>query len=166
VVVVLVVAAVVILIGTVVVAMGNGGEMARFPADVRPLDADIETASDVALLRPPAAMWGYDKRATDEALNAVAEQVTQRDVEIAVLRQQIADLRAPAPRGPARRGPAPRGSAPRGPVPGPPGAPSQDQRQGGGLPGQAGPPETQPWSPWQRSIPPRPPDNGQPENDK
>jgi len=42
--------------------------------------------------RPPAALWGYDMRSTDEALNMVARTVTDRDVEIAILRRQIADL--------------------------------------------------------------------------
>ena len=40
------------------------------------------------------ALWGYDKRSTDEALNLVARTVTERDVEIATLRRQIADLQS------------------------------------------------------------------------
>ncbi len=91
---VLLVAAAVILVGMIVVGMGRGGEMAEFGPDVRPVDADIETAADVALLRPPGALWGYDKRSTDEALNLVARTVTERDVEIATLRRQIADMQA------------------------------------------------------------------------
>jgi len=93
---VLIVAAVAILGGVIVVAMGRGGELAPSGADVRPLDTDIVTAADVALLRPPAALWGYDMRATDEALNRVARTVTERDVEIADLRRQLADMQ-PAP---------------------------------------------------------------------
>jgi hypothetical protein len=89
---VLIVAAVAILGGVIVVAMGRGGELAPSSADVRPLDTDIVTAADVALLRPPAALWGYDMRATDEALNQVARTVTERDVEIADLRRQLADM--------------------------------------------------------------------------
>ena len=92
--VVLLIVAVAILCGVVVVAMGRGGELARPTADVRPLDGEIMTAADVALLRPPAALWGYDMRSTDEALNMVARTVTDRDVEIAILRRQIADLEA------------------------------------------------------------------------
>jgi hypothetical protein len=93
---VLIVAAVAILGGVIVVAMGRGGELAPSSADVRPLDTDIVTAADVALLRPPAALWGYDMRATDEALNLVARTVTERDVEIADLRQQLADMQSGA----------------------------------------------------------------------
>jgi len=91
---VLIIAAVAILGGVIVVAIGRGGELAASAADVRPLDTDIVTAADVALLRPPAALWGYDMRATDDALNRVARTVTERDVEIADLRQQIADMRS------------------------------------------------------------------------
>jgi hypothetical protein len=90
--VVLIVAAAVILGGVIAVALGRGGEMTEFSPDVRPLDTDIATAADVALLRPPVALWGYDKRSTDEALNLVARTVTERDVEITRLRRQIADL--------------------------------------------------------------------------
>jgi hypothetical protein len=90
--VVLLVAAAVILGGVIAVALGRGGEMTEFTPDVRPLDADIATAADVALLRPPLALWGYDKRSTDEALNLVARTVTERDVEITRLRRQIADM--------------------------------------------------------------------------
>src|SRR5215467_16103505 len=68
--------------------------MTEFSPDVRPLDTDIATAADVALLRPPVALWGYDKRSTDQALNLVARTVTERDVEIAMLRRQIADLQS------------------------------------------------------------------------
>jgi hypothetical protein len=93
---VLLLAAAAILGGVIVVAMGRGGELARFAGDVRPLDAEIMTAADVALLRPPAALWGYDMRATDAALNVVARTVTERDVEIATLRRQIAELQTHA----------------------------------------------------------------------
>jgi hypothetical protein len=92
--VVLIVAAAVIGAGMIVVAGGRGGEMAEFSPDVRPLDTDIATAADIALLRPPAALWGYDRRSTDEALNLVAQTVTERDVEIATLRRQIADMQS------------------------------------------------------------------------
>ncbi len=90
------VAAVVVVVGVILVAMGRGGEMARPGPDMRPLDTDIVTAADVALLRPPTALWGYDMRATDEALNKVARTVTERDVEIATLRRQLAEMRAAA----------------------------------------------------------------------
>jgi hypothetical protein len=129
------IAAVVIIGGVAVVAMGRGGEMAHFSADVRPLKAEIETAADVALLRPPAALWGYDKRATDEALNAVAQSVTERDVEIAALRQQLADMRG-------------------GRAPGTSGAAGYAGAQGPGA-ASAG------WAAWQRPVPPQPEDAGE-----
>jgi hypothetical protein len=91
----LLLAGVVILVGVVSVAMGRGGEMAEFATDSLPprLD-DVMTAADVATLRPPSALWGYNVQATDEALTRVAQVITERDVEIAVLRQQLAELRA------------------------------------------------------------------------
>ncbi|HEY0716284.1 MAG TPA: hypothetical protein VGD68_01605 [Streptosporangiaceae bacterium] len=87
------VAAVVILAGVVVVASGRGGEMAVAAPDYPPIDLGPVTAADVALLRPPSAAWGYNMRVTDEALGVIARAVTRRDVEIAVLQQELADLR-------------------------------------------------------------------------
>jgi hypothetical protein len=93
----LLLAGAVILAGVVVVAMGRGGEMAEFPSDyVPPRLGELLTASDVAVLRPPSALWGYNTQVTDEALSRIAQIVTERDVEIAVLRQQLADLRSAA----------------------------------------------------------------------
>jgi hypothetical protein len=88
----LLLAAVVILAGVVSVAMGHGGEMAEFAMDYLP--PDMGAAADVVLLRPPSALWGYNVQVTDEALNRVAQVITERDVEIAVLRQQLAELRS------------------------------------------------------------------------
>jgi hypothetical protein len=88
----LLLAAAVILAGVVSVAMGHGGEMAEFAMDYLP--PDLVTAADVALLRPPSAIWGYNVQVTDEALNQIAQVITERDVEIAVLRQQLAELRS------------------------------------------------------------------------
>jgi hypothetical protein len=91
----LLLAGAVILAGVVAVAMGHGGEMAEFPSDyVPPTLGDLLTAADVAMVRPPAALWGYNTQVTDEALTRIAQIVTERDVEIAVLRQQLADLRS------------------------------------------------------------------------
>ncbi len=69
--------------------------MAEFPSDYLPpsLD-DLFTAADVAAVRPPSGLWGYNIQVTDEALSRIAQVVTERDVEIAVLRQQLAELRA------------------------------------------------------------------------
>ncbi len=168
--VVLLIVAVAILCGVVVVAMGRGGELARPAADVRPLDGDIVTAADVALLRPPAAVWGYDMRATDEALNMVARTVTERDVEIAILRRQIAELEAAAqePWAPAQP-PSSAKSQASPPPPARPQAPARPPAKGvsGPLPspfshgiGGARPAGEGPsWSAWQRpgaSPPPVP----------
>jgi hypothetical protein len=148
---VLIVAAVAILGGVIVVAMGRCGELAASGADVRPLDTDIVTAVDVALLRPPAALWGYDMRATDEALNRVARTVTERDVEIADLRRQIADMRSARPDGPldavGREVPVQDPGA-GGPDPGPrPSALPFRRPVGGPTRPPAGEP---PWSAWER----------------
>lgn len=91
----LLLAGAVILAGVVAVSMGHGGEMAEFPSDyVPPALGDLLTAADVAMLRPPSALWGYNTQVIDEALSRIAQIVTERDVEIAVLRQQLADLRS------------------------------------------------------------------------
>src|ERR1022692_4049028 len=69
--------------------------MAEFAGDYPPFDTDdLLTAADVALLRPPSALWGYNAAVTDQALGRVAQVVTERDVEIAGLRKQLAELRA------------------------------------------------------------------------
>jgi len=146
---VLLAAAAAILCGVVVVAMGRGGELALFPPDLRPLDPEIVTAADVALLRPPAALWGYDRQATHVVLDMVARTVTERDVEIAALRQQLADLRS-ATKEPQNWGPAGTGTAGPLPPPLPPGAggphPSGDARS---------------WSAWERPSPTPMPDPGE-----
>jgi hypothetical protein len=87
------VVAVVILAGVVAVASGRGGEMAVPEPDYPPIDLGPVSAADVALLRPPSAAWGYNMRVTDEALEVIARAVTDRDVQIAALQQQVSDLR-------------------------------------------------------------------------
>ena len=72
--------------------MGRGGEMAEFATDYLP--PDVVTAADVAMLRPPSSLWGYNAQLTDEALSRIAQVISERDVEIAVLRQQLAELRS------------------------------------------------------------------------
>jgi len=83
-----------ILVCVVVVATGRGGELARFPNDYAPPDFGALAATDVALLRPPTALWGYNMQATDEALSGIAAAVSARDVRIASLERQLAELRA------------------------------------------------------------------------
>jgi len=92
--VILFLAAVAILGCVVLAALGMAGEMAMFPSDSAPLRMDEVTAADVALLRPPLALWGYSVPATEEALGVIARAVTARDTEIATLRQELDDMRA------------------------------------------------------------------------
>ena len=101
--VVMLVAAAAVLAGVIAVALGRGGELALFQADYAPVKLDEVAATDVVLFRPPLALWGYSVQATDEALNRIAEALTERDIEITALRQQVADLEATSPAG-RRRG--------------------------------------------------------------
>lgn len=94
--VVMLVAAAAVLIGVIYVATGRGGELTFFQPDYAPLKMDQVTSTDVALFRPPSALWGYSMQATDEALNRIAGAITERDVEISALQQQVADLQAAA----------------------------------------------------------------------
>jgi hypothetical protein len=87
--------AVVILVGVFFVASGRGGEMAYEQADHAPLDLGPVSATDVALLRPPTALWGYNMQVTGEALERIAQTIRDRDVTIAFLQQRLADLTAP-----------------------------------------------------------------------
>jgi hypothetical protein len=100
--VILFLAAAAILGGVVLAALGRAGEMTMFPADYPPLDLGEVSATDVALLRPPMALWGYNVQATEDSLQAIAQSVSARDVEIATLRRELADVRAREPTGPLR----------------------------------------------------------------
>jgi len=135
--VVMLVAVVAVLAGIVAVAVGRGGELAFFRADYAPLKLDEIAATDVVLFRPPMALWGYSVQATDEALNRIAEALTERDIEITALRQQVANLEASSP--PVRRrvhgvlGRKDRADRPGQPASGRPAA-SRDERSSGPLP--------------------------------
>lgn len=89
----LLVAAAAILVGVVLAALGRAGEMATFAGDTAPIELDEVSATDVALLRPPMSLWGYNAQATEDALRVIARSVTTRDVEIATLRRELAELR-------------------------------------------------------------------------
>src|SRR5438552_14153674 len=80
----------VVLVGIFFVATGRGGELAYEQADHAPLDLGPVSAADVALLRPPTAMWGYNMQVTDEALDQIAKAMRERDVTIAYLQEQLA----------------------------------------------------------------------------
>ncbi len=92
----MIVVAVVILAGVFFAATGRGGELAYEQADHAPLDLGPVSATDVARLRPPTALWGYNMQVTDEALEQIAQAVRDRDVTIAFLQQRLADLTAQA----------------------------------------------------------------------
>jgi hypothetical protein len=128
--VVIVVVAVAVLIGVIAVAMGRGGELGYFQPDYAPLNLEEVSATDVALFRPPTALWGYGMQATDEALDRIAGAITERDIEIATLRQRVADLEASAggQRAPGEAGPPGRRPQDWGPEPPDWGPPSDPRR--------------------------------------
>jgi hypothetical protein len=92
--VVLLLAAVVILAGVVVVAMGRGGELALPRPDSAAYGRELVTPADMAGFRPPAALLGYSALVTDAALQRIARAVAERDAELAMLRHEVAVLRA------------------------------------------------------------------------
>jgi hypothetical protein len=106
-------AALAVLAGIVIVASGRGGEMAYEHPDYPPLDLGPVTAADVALLRPPSAAWGYNRRVTDEALAQIARAMSERDVRISALEQRVSDLHEELSRG-LPPGPRARHGAPGG----------------------------------------------------
>lgn len=93
---VMVLAAVVVCAAVVAVAIGRGGQLGAVTRDRPPLDLPTRRAiagDDVALLRLPIGLWGYDYGATDEALQRIARAMAERDTRIAVLEQECAELR-------------------------------------------------------------------------
>jgi hypothetical protein len=88
--VVFIIAIAAVLVGVYLAATGRGGEMAYAQADHAPIDLGPVSAADIALLRPPTALWGYNMQVTDEALDRIARAVRDRDVRIAVLQEQLA----------------------------------------------------------------------------
>jgi hypothetical protein len=60
--------------------------------DYAPLDLGPVSATDIALLRPPTGVWGYNMDATDEAMDQIAESIRERDVRIVALEQLVTDL--------------------------------------------------------------------------
>lgn len=90
--VVILIAAIAVLAAVVFVAMGRGGELSVERNDYVPLDLGPVTATDVALLRPPTGLWGYNMQATDDAMDQIAESIRERDVRIVALEQLVTDL--------------------------------------------------------------------------
>jgi hypothetical protein len=104
-----VIAILVVLAAVVLVAAGRGGEMPAVErSDYAPIDMGPVSATDVVLLRPPTALWGYNQQATDEALDRIAESIRERDVRIVALEQMVTDLSrrpgAPMPLGSPHEG--------------------------------------------------------------
>jgi len=90
--VVMLLAVVAVLVGVFFAATGRGGELAHEQADHAPLDLGPVSAADVALLRPPTALWGYNMQVTDEALDRISHALRDRDAKIAYLQRQLAEL--------------------------------------------------------------------------
>ena len=88
---------VVVVAGAVLVARGHGGELSVERNDYLELGLGPVSATDIALLQPPMALWGYNMQATDEALDRIAASIRDRDVRIVALEQLVHDLsREPA----------------------------------------------------------------------
>ena len=86
------IAVVVVIAAVVLVATGRGGGLSVERSDYEELDLGPLSATDVALLRPPTALWGYNMQATDEAMELIAESLRERDVRIVALEQLVTDL--------------------------------------------------------------------------
>src|ERR1700689_3993285 len=89
--VVFVIAVLAVLAGVFYAATGRGGELAYEQTDHAPLDLGPVSAPDIALLRPPTALWGYNMQVTDEALDHIARAVRDRDITIAYLQDELAN---------------------------------------------------------------------------
>jgi hypothetical protein len=85
----MVLAVIAVLVAVFFAATGRGGELSREHPDYAPLELGSVSAADVALLRPPTAMWGYNVDVTDEALDRIARALRDRDLTITHLQQQL-----------------------------------------------------------------------------
>lgn len=86
------IAAIVIVAAVIFLAVGRGGGLSAERNDYFPLDLGPVSATDVALLRPPTGLWGYNMQATNEAMERIAESIRERDVRIVALEQLVTDL--------------------------------------------------------------------------
>jgi hypothetical protein len=85
-------AAVAILAGVVAVVMGRGGEITLFARDLPAARFRLRTPSDVAMLRLPTGLFGFQEHATREALHEIASMLADRDAEIARLLLDVRQL--------------------------------------------------------------------------
>jgi len=83
---------VVVVAGVALIARGRGGELSVERNDYLELELGPVSATDIALLRPPMALWGYNMQATDEAMDRIAASIRDRDVRIVALEQLVTDL--------------------------------------------------------------------------
>jgi hypothetical protein len=126
-------AAIAVLVAVFFAATGRGGELSREPVDYAPLELGSVSAADVALLRPPTALWGYNVDVMDETLDRIARAMRDRDLTIAYLQQQLAaqdmppPAAAPGPPDPATPVPPP---IPPGHGPGPAGEGAEPEQGG------------------------------------
>lgn len=89
-------AGVAVVVAVVLLASGLGGELSEAHPDHPPLPLPGNrpiAGTDAALLRLPVGIWGYHTRVTDEALRRLSYALTERDTRIAILEQQVAELR-------------------------------------------------------------------------
>lgn len=90
-------AAVAVLGAVVLLAMGRGGELSTAPPDHPPLSFGAEgwpiTEAEVAYLRLPRTLWGYQPDMTDEAVRRLGRALADRDAELFALRRENAELR-------------------------------------------------------------------------
>ena len=97
------IAVIVVLAGVFFAATGRGGELAYERVDHAPLDLGPVSAPDIAMVRPPTALWGYNMQVTDEALERIARAMRDRDVTIAYLQEQLANRVSADPGAPQAR---------------------------------------------------------------
>lgn len=92
---VLLAAAIAILAGVVATAMGRGGELTLFHRDVPAQRVQLRSAADVARLRLPTGLFGYQEQATSDVLHSIADLLARQEAEIASLRDEVWRLGAP-----------------------------------------------------------------------
>jgi hypothetical protein len=93
----LLLAAAAIIAGVVVVAMGRGGELRLVRRDLPDVRFRLRNPEDVAMLRLPLGLLGYQEHATGDALRAIARVLDDKDAEISRLREEVRRLRSEGP---------------------------------------------------------------------